>query len=72
MRERSGKGITSPLSCYREKLVVIHHIGSSLLQAIKVHPLASPEDTVLLRFFLSKVFQPFRGFKVGKAMLVMK
>lgn len=47
VRGKSGKRITFTVTGCREKCVVIHRMGSLLLKAVKVHPLGSPEDTVL-------------------------
>lgn len=63
VKTRSRRGIAFPLSGYREKSVVIHHTGFSLLEAVKVHPLGSLEDTVLLPLLLRRVFQCLQTFR---------
>lgn len=54
-----------------EKFVVIHWMGFSLLRSVKVHPLASPGDTMLLPLLRSKSFQMSLEVQVRKAMLVL-
>lgn len=67
VRERSCASFSS----YREKFVVIHQVGSSILKAVKVHPLASLEDAVLLPLSLSKVSVSPEA-QERKAMIVLK